>query len=111
MSLDATLLVLAPELADITEADRAAVAQLAALSVGTAFGDKQELATAYLTAHMLTMRGRAGVGGSVKSLKEGDLSLTYSGSMSDDALSNTSYGQEYCRLKAECVFSARTRSV
>lgn len=110
MTVDATLLVIAPELAAIAEADRTAMAELAALSVGNVYGNKQELATAYLTAHMLTMRGRAGVGGAVKSMREGDLSLSYSGSEGND-LAGTSYGQEFNRLKRECVFSARTRVV
>jgi len=110
MTVDATLLLIAPELVAIDEADRTGVADLAALSVGSVYGDKQELATAYLTAHMLTMRSRAGVGGAVKSMREGDLSLTYAGSEGND-LAGTSYGQEFARLKRECVFSARTRTV
>lgn len=110
MTVDATLLVIAPEMAEVDSATRTAMADLAALSVGSVYGNKQELATAYLTAHMLTMRNRAGVGGAVKSMREGDLALTYAGSEGND-LAGTSYGQELNRLKAECVFSARTRTV
>lgn len=111
MTVDSTLLVIAPEHAGIDSADRTAVAELAALSVGTAFGNKKELATAYLTAHMLTMRGRAGAGGAVKSMREGDLGITYAGNEASNDLMATSYGQEFNRLRRECVFAARTRSV
>jgi len=112
MSVDSTLLLIAPEHAAIAEADRLAVADLAALSVGDVFADKKELATAYLTAHMLTIAGRSGSAGSIQSVKEGDLSLSYSkGEGSEDSLSATSYGCEFKRLRRSSVMSARTRMV
>lgn len=112
MTVDATLLLIAPEFTDVAQADREGIAALAALSVGTVFGDTQELATAYLAAHMLSIRQRAaGAGGSVKSLKEGDLAITYGGADMQGALNSTSYGQEYLRLRSQCVLTARTRIV
>jgi len=111
MTVDATLLLIAPEFEALDASIRTGMATLAAQSVGTVFGDNQELATAYLTAHMLTLRGRSGVGGSVQSMKEGDLSLTYKSGMENSVLGSTSYGQEFKRLQRENVFAARTRAV
>ena len=111
MTVDATLLLIAPEMASVSLATRAGIANLAALSVGSVYADKQELAIAYLAAHMLTMSLRAGVGGAVKSMKEGDLSLAYGGSDSESGYAATSYGNEFMRLQRETIFAARTRSV
>lgn len=112
MTVDSTLLVIAPEMADIDSAQRTAMADLAALSVGAVFGNQQELATAYLTAHMLTVSQRAGNGGAVKSLKEGDLNITYGDNAAGgDSLGSTSYGQEFIRIRKGKVFAARTRAV
>lgn len=112
MTVDSTLLVVAPEMAAVDGAQRTAMATLAALSVGAVFGNQQELATAYLTAHMLTVSQRAGNGGAVKSLKEGDLSLTYGDTaQTKDPMASTSYGQEFIRIRNGKVFAARTRAV
>jgi len=57
-------------------------------------------ASANLAAHMLTLIGRNGIGGEVQSLKEGDLQVTYATLyMATDPMLNTSYGQEYERLR------------
>lgn len=112
MTVDSTLLVIAPEFASLAEADRQAVIDLAALSVGSIFGDKQDLATAYLAAHMLTMSQRTGgAAGPLKSEKEGDLSRSYGGRESNDPYDATGYGQEFKRIQKQVVFSARTRTV
>lgn len=111
MTVDATLTLIAPEFESLDSSIREGMANLAASSIGDVYGDNKELATAYLTAHMLTMRDRSGVGGAVKSMKEGDLSLTYAGSDTDDSYASTSYGKEYMRLKKQAVFGARTRAV
>lgn len=111
MTIDETLLLIAPELADIDSAVRNAMIELAALSVGASFGDKRDLATAYLTAHMFTVRGRNGVTGAVKSVKEGDLAVTYADSGTTGDYSSTSYGLEYQRLSRSSILSARTRAV
>lgn len=112
MSIDSTLLAIAPELSVIPVERREVIENLAALSVGSVFCDKRELATAYLAAHMLTISGRSGNAGSVKSMKEGDLSITYAdGADMKNSYSSTSYGLEFLRLRSETVFAARTRSV
>lgn len=112
MTVDSTLLLIAPEFADTDVGTREAMADLASKSVGAVFGDCTELATAYLTAHMLTISQRAGNGGAVKGLKEGDLSTTYGDTGgATGSLGNTSYGLEYMRIRSNKVFAARTRSV
>jgi hypothetical protein len=107
---DSTLILIAPELASVDASDRIAMAELAALNVGDGFGDSKTLATAYLTAHMLTIRARNGISGAVESMKEGDLSLTYGDSGSDDNYGSTSYGKEFIRLRRACIFAPRTRA-
>lgn len=111
MTVDATLLLIAPEFEALDSSIREGMATLAAQSVGTVFGASQELATAYLTAHMLTVRGRSGITGAVKSMKEGDLSLTYAEGGNTGRYGSTSYGIEFMRLQKENVFSAITRSM
>lgn len=114
MAVDDTLLLIAPEMSAVSSADRAGVAALAALSVSSdVFGDQEELATAYLAAHMLTIRGRAGNSGAVKGLKEGDLSITYGSDSNgmNGEYSATSYGQEFLRIRKGVIFTARTRVV
>ncbi|MBC3540654.1 DUF4054 domain-containing protein [Rufibacter sediminis] len=108
MSVDATLLVIAPEMMAVDETRRLAVIDLAAKSVGPAYGDNRELATAYLAAHMLTTSGRGGNTGSVKSIREGDLSITYGGG-EGTGYQSTAYGIEYVRLTGLIGFAARTR--
>lgn len=110
-TVDSTLLVIAPELASVAETQRSAVIEIASQKVGSAFGDSQNLATAYMAAHMLTLQGRKGNGGAVKSIKEGSLSITYTGSDFMDGLGSTSYGQEFKLMQKQCLFAARTRSV
>ena len=80
------------------------------------FGDKYELAVAYLTSHMLSLANRndtAGTNGTpgvITQKKEGDLSLSFglpsglSGS-TDGTLILTSYGIEYLRMRNLCVIS------
>lgn len=111
MTVDATLLLIAPEMADIAQATRTSVAALAALEVGSPYGDKQELATAYLTAHMLTLSQRNGNAGRVTTVKEGDLSISYSAGKDTGSLNATSYGQEFMRIKKTALMAARTRAV
>lgn len=114
MTIDATLLLIAPELSSVDSEVRTAAAELAGRSVGTVFGDNRDDAIAYLTAHILTLRSRSGNGGAVQNVKEGDLSISYagnSGMLGKHALGSTAYGQEYLRLRSQYVLSARTRSV
>jgi hypothetical protein len=112
MTVDSTLLLIAPELSAVPVERREAMAELAAKSVGSVFGDDRELATAYLTAHMLTSGFGGGYSGAVKSTKEGDLAITFSdGGKSNSAYTSTSYGLEFVRLQRQNVFAARTRMV
>lgn len=112
MSVDATLILIAPELEAVPAASRSSMIALAQLSVSTAFGDSQDLATAYLAAHMLTVSTRSGNAGAVKQVREGDLSISYGAnesSKSKGSLESTSYGMEFLRLRRENIISARTR--
>ena len=109
MSVDSTLLLIAPQFASIAVETREAVAALAALSVGPAYGPKQELATAYLTAHMLYVRENAVTGGAIKSRKEGDLAITYADNGVGD-YSASPYGVEFMLIGKMFGFSARTRT-
>ncbi len=112
MTVQSTLLAIAPELSSIPPERMETIIGLATKSVGAVFGDSQELATAYLAAHMLTTGGGGGFSGAVKSVKEGDLAITYADNgKSGSSYTSTSYGMEFLRLRSECVFSARTRSV
>lgn len=56
------------------------------------------LAVAYIAAHSYTLSQRAGNGGAVNSLKEGDLQISYEKSNNSFPFAATSYGQEYMRL-------------
>ncbi len=96
----AILDVIAPELAsDSKKADHISLAVLRTSS--TKFGDKYNYAVALRAAHTLTIANReSGEGtGSVKSRKEGDLSISY-GTIKgiDGYLDQTSYGVELSGL-------------
>lgn len=112
MSVDEKLLLISPEAANLAQTDREALATIAGESISSAvFGDQEELATAYLAAHMITIRNRAGNGGPVKSVKEGELSMTFGGDSSASGLDATSYGMEFKRIRSEVTLMARTRAV
>lgn len=117
MTVDAKLTLIAPELDSLTQQERDDTIALSELQVGADFcggGELRELAVAYLTAHSLTLRARAGNAGAVGSVSEGDLSITYrsaGGATGLEGLSTTSYGQEYERLKRQCVIGARNRTI
>lgn len=93
---------------------------LAAEDMSTAaWGSLYHKAQANLAAHLLVMRQRASEAGSsgllgsatgpVKSISEGGVSISFggsgsaSGSAGDEALSQTSYGQEYLNLRGYLV--------
>lgn len=100
MSVDAVLLDIAPEMDAVDAALRTRIIDLAKLRVSEkVFGELTELATAYLAAHMLTMRTRSGAGGAVSSESEGSLSRSYTASSDKSLLASTSYGQEYIALR------------
>ena len=66
-------------------------------------------AVALLALHMLEVGGRGGNGGSVASLTEGGLSVSFSGVDGSGLLATTSFGIELERLNRECYgFAART---
>lgn len=103
----ATLLAtIAPEFATVDATGAIGVAELQ-IAAGLC-GDQRPLLVAYLAAHILTVAGRAGAGGSVASLKEGQLSINYTTS-AGGTLQSTSYGSEYDRLSRACIFTPRTR--
>ncbi len=80
------------------------------------FDDRYELATAYLTCHMLALsnrnddEGTSGNPGTITQKKEGDLGLSFAlpdalKIGNDGTLLLTSYGIEYLRLKDICILS------
>lgn len=81
----------------------------------TVFGDRYDLAVAYLAAHMLALanrnddEGTNGNAGIITQRKEGDLSLSFALPNAlnniDGTLQLTSYGIEYERIRSMCVVS------
>lgn len=71
------------------------------------FGDKTDLAIAYLSAHFIALftdpLRQKGESGSITSKREGDLALGFgnfaSGAGSDAGLNMTTYGQQYIILR------------
>lgn len=78
----------------------------ASLSVNTSvWGSKSDLGTGYLAAHMMTMSNRKGRSG-VTMEKVGDLARSYAPTDTDDgALGQTSYGQEFLRLRKSLLIT------
>lgn len=114
MSVADTLAVIAPEFDALDPATRDAAIAIAESQIGANFcggGSVRELAVAYLTAHTLTIRERSGNAGAVTSVREGDLSIGYGASGVSSPLGATSYGQEYERLKRQCLIGARNRMI
>jgi len=78
------------------------------------FGERYDLAVAYLACHMLTLRdrgdadsGSSGTSGVITQKREGDLSLTFALPNAlndgDGNLQLTKYGIEYDRIRKMCV--------
>lgn len=112
MSVDSTLLAIAPELAAVDPTRRAAIISIVQGQVGENYRGRQELATAYLAAHMLTLGNRGGFAGAIQSEKEGDLARSYFKSDDNSVYGSTSYGSEYMRIKKTLFgFSAMTRTM
>lgn len=68
-----------------------------------AFGDNYNIAVALRAAHLMTMRDRGtngGTAGTISSIKEGDISVSYSNKMGDitSDLEQTSFGQQLLEL-------------
>lgn len=82
------------------------------------FGDKYDIAVAYLTAHMLSLsnrndeEGTNGTSGKLTQRKEGDLTVSFAlpqglDQSKDGTLLLTSYGIEYLRLRDMCIITSR----
>lgn len=104
---------------DTVDSDRlTAIISIASSQVGRAFGSKRNLAAAYLAAHMLEVAGDAGgttsgTGGVVTMEKEGQLARSYGGigGTSGEGMTRydrTVWGQEFVRLRKQCVMTPRT---
>lgn len=87
-----------------------------------AFGDRYDLAVAYLTSHMLSLSGRNsteganGAAGVITQKKEGDLSVSLAVPTgitqgNDATLALTSYGIEYLRMRDMCIVTMGLYSV
>lgn len=106
---------IAPEFAGIADVRVARFIDRAKLSVNSdIFGRVYDLAVTYLAAHMISISNDPSSGGSsisqiVTSEKVGDLSRTYqesdSSTTNPSSLSRTRYGDEFLRLRRQCVLS------
>ncbi len=84
-------------------------------SVWGSGAEKADYATALLTAHILTVLNRKGIGGEVRRKKVGDTEVEYStvtGGRADSAeaqheLNQTSYGREFLRRRRQLVITPR----
>lgn len=116
MSIASVLTIIAPQFNG--RADRNDYINFATLQVNqTTFGDKYDLAGAYMAAHMMTLNPETGQGtsntgsGFITSKKEGDLAMSYAQPKSnssgggDAILSQTSYGQQFIGLRDSCTLS------
>lgn len=109
MSQDATLLDVAPEMASVAVDKRGRFLGYAAAQLGQIYGPNQDLATAYMAAHMLTLAGREGISGALASRKSGDTEESFYGSTSPDSLATTSYGLALKGLSKQYTFLPRNR--
>jgi hypothetical protein len=109
MSQDAILLDVAPEMASVDAEKRGRFLGYAAAQLGSIYGSNQDLATAYMAAHMLTLAAREGKAGAVKSRKSGDTEEAFYGSTSPEALMATSHGQALRTLSRQYTFLPRNR--
>lgn len=104
MEVSSTLSLIAPQFDG--DANRSSFIVLAASRVNSCmFGSNAELAHAYMTAHMMTLRDLAQKAGglamgALTSLKEGDLSIGMKASSDDGyGLGTTSYGKSFLELQ------------
>lgn len=119
MTASQTLSAIAPQFD--TDPKRQDHLDLASLRTNSrCFGNKYNLAIALRAAHTLTLLQNAqsglsaGGSGSIKSKKEGDLSVTFGGSSDTGVkgdLGQTSYGVELQSLIDSCIISTRLTGV
>jgi hypothetical protein len=91
----------APELATVpADAQTTILAAVALQMNADVWGEKLDLGSAYLAAHLATVGKRAGVGGPVTHQSVGQVSQSFAASVAQGAahLGSTSYGLEYERL-------------
>ncbi len=106
------LSAVAPKFDSVDGARLSTVLGLATSQVGSVFGTQRNTAIAYLAAHMLEIGNAAsGSGGIITEETEGGLSRSYSGNANTKptAYDRTVYGQEFVRIRKQCVMGARTR--
>jgi hypothetical protein len=105
------LIDIAPEFASIDTSGAITVAEMQIAP--DLCGDKRPMLVAYLAAHILTRGRRAGgATGSIASITEGDVTVTYvnkKGFIETTGLSNTGFGEEFDRLRRGCLVAMRTR--
>lgn len=109
MNLLQMLKDLAPELAVIDDAILNRYLSYASAQVKFGTGVQQQLAICYLAAHSYTVATRQGSAGNTTSVKEGDLAISFGGGMTDAGFNQTSYGQEFVRVRRGCVLAPRNR--
>ncbi len=114
---------LSQAVATITASRYSDLLTLARSTVGTVFNacGKTNYAIALVIMHWLSLEEQSGgtgnaQSGSIKSKREGDLSITYGSSSSGSNSINpywgqTAYGLEYINLKKSCIMGARNRMI
>lgn len=108
-----TLEFVAPEFSGLSDSTKETALEMAAQRLDPpTWGRLYEQAAAYLAAHLLKLRDRSqqlsqtgGGTGGIRSIKTGDLSVSFQGSgsnastMTEEALGSTEYGQQYLSLR------------
>ena len=111
MTIDTVLSDIAPEFDSVASDKRARFIEYATAEVDFGNGTIKEQAIAYLAAHKLSMASRVGgAAGQVTSEKEGSLSRSYGSVSGQTGYNQTSYGQEFIRLRDGNVVGFLTRA-
>ena len=110
-SIDAILILIAPEFAATLQATREVFINLAIAQVGTfsCNASVYDLAVANLAAHMLSISTRRGGSGQITSETEGSLSRSFGAVANASGFGATSYGAEYLRLVSAFILTPMTR--
>lgn len=97
---------LAPEFKDTDTAVLDIVSVEAERMVNTnVWIEKTDMGVVYMTAHMLKMAQRNGLGGNVTMTKVGDLQRSFSSGQSEGELDQTAYGKEFKRVRRSLQIS------
>jgi hypothetical protein len=98
------VVLIAPELSAVGVATQDAILADVALQLSAErWGNRLDIASKYLAAHLATVTQRSGVAGPVTSESVGSVSRSYSVAAQSGAFDATAYGREYKRLQRSLV--------